>query len=126
MTSRSRSPSSGRLSSMVLPCDLGPQCYRASHTRPKFAMSILPGIAPSPRLARLDRHALVLQQPALAPQPAAVFYQRAVGADQAVTGHDHADRIRAVSVADGANGFGHFELRGERAVAQRRASRNPG
>ena len=35
-------------------------------------------------------HALVLQQPALALQPAAVFDQRTVGADQAVAGHDDA------------------------------------
>ena len=46
-------------------------------------------------------HALVLQQPALAFQPAAVLHQRAAGADQAVTRQHDANRIGAIGVADG-------------------------
>ena len=52
----------------------------------------------------LDRNALVSQQPSLAVQSAAILDQRAVGADQAMTGHNDADRIGAIGVADRAQG----------------------
>src|SRR5439155_12455696 len=45
---------------------------------------------PECELATAGVGALVLEQPLLAPQPAAVPGQRAVGADHAVTGHDEA------------------------------------
>ena len=56
---------------------------------------------------RREIYALVLQQPALPRESAAIFDQRTVGADQAMTGQHHADRVRAIGVTDGANGPGH-------------------
>ena len=47
----------------------------------------------------------VIEQPALAVQPAAVAGERAVGADQAMAGHDDADGVGAVREPDGAHGF---------------------
>src|SRR5262245_55829079 len=68
--------------------------------------------------------ALVPQEPALSFQPAAVFHQRAAGADQAVAGQDDADRVGAVGVADGAHRAWRVETGRERAVAQRGACGN--
>src|SRR5436190_8646123 len=69
------------------------------------------------RSLSIQRDALVPEQPALALQPAAIFDQRAVGADQAVTGHDDTDRIGAVGMADRTHGFRHVQSRRQRAVA---------
>src|SRR6266702_5921111 len=64
-----------------------------------------------------EHHALMLEQPALALQTAAIFDPRAVGADQAMAGHHDADRVAAVGVADRAHGPGDIQFRGQRAVA---------
>src|SRR5689334_2164078 len=72
----------------------------------------------------LQRHALVLQQPTLALEPAAILYQRTIGPDQAMAGHDDADRVGAVGMTDGAHGVRHVEFGGQRAVAHRGPRRN--
>ena len=65
----------------------------------------------------LELDALVPQQPPLALEPAAISDQRTIGADQAMAGHDNADRIGAIGVADRAHRPGHAELSGKRAVS---------
>src|SRR4030081_3252612 len=66
----------------------------------------------------------MLQQPALALEPAAILDQRAAGADQAMTGHDDAERIGAIGMADRARRPGHAELGRQRAIAHGGAGRN--
>jgi hypothetical protein len=75
-------------------------------------------------VALSDLHPLVPQQPALALEAAAILHQRTICADQAMTRQHHADRVGAVGMADGANGFGHVDPGGERAVTHRGAGRN--
>ena len=74
----------------MVPCEFLPSCNatdrRIRGPNPQCLIDL--ELSPAPRRYRLDAHALVLQQPALALQPAAILHQRAVGADQAVTGHD--------------------------------------
>src|SRR5262249_55930861 len=65
----------------------------------------------------------MLQQPALALKSAAIFYQRSVGADQAMAGDHDADRICAIGVTDRAHRSGHLELRRQRAITHRAARR---
>src|SRR5690606_30755763 len=71
-----------------------------------------------------EHHALVLEQPALAEEPAAVPRERAVGADHPVAGDDDADRVRAVREPDGAGRRRLPEARGKGAVGRRRAGRD--
>ena len=56
------------------------------------------------------------EQPALAVDAAAIAGQRSIGTNETVTGNDHADRIGAVGVPDGADRLGDFQPRGERTV----------
>src|SRR5690349_21493231 len=67
---------------------------------------------------------LVLEQPALARQAAAVAGQRAVRADHAMARHDDADRVAAVRQADGARTVRAADALGQLAVALGRAIRN--
>ena len=64
------------------------------------------------------------QQPAFAFEPATVAGQRPVGADDAMTGHDHADGVGAVGEPDGPHGAGAPDARREAGVAQRCTGRN--
>src|SRR5450755_4992447 len=68
----------------------------------------------------------MLQQPPLPVQSAAIFDQRTVGPDQAMTGHDDAKRVGAVGMPDGAHRFGHAEFRRQTAVAHGDAGWNFG
>ena len=52
---------------------------------------------------------LVVEQPFLPPEAAAVAAERAVGADDAVAGNDNGKHVRAVRSADGASGIGYPE-----------------
>ena len=61
--------------------------------------------------------ALVGEQPLFAMEAAAVAGERAVGADDAMAGHDDADRVRSVGKADGADGAGTADALGKLAVA---------
>ena len=69
-------------------------------------------------------HALVREQPSLARKPAAIFDQRTVGADQAMTGHDDAERVRAIGVAERPHRLRHAELGRQCAVGHGRAGRD--
>src|SRR5262249_32620354 len=72
-----------------------------------------------------EQRALVLQQPALAVEAAAIAGERAVLADHAVAGHDDRDRIAAVDHADRAHRVGTADGLCELAVAPGGAGRNP-
>src|SRR5712672_2444450 len=68
-------------------------------------------------------HALMREQPSLALKPAAIFDQRAVGADQAMARHDDAERIRAVGMAERAHRLWHAELCRQCAIGHGRSRR---
>ena len=96
---------------MVLPCDLGPQCYRASHTWPESATAIPAGMAAPrrPTPARCPRpHAAAASAWAAARRRTSPANRRRRSGGE---GQDEVDRIRAVGVADGAR---HCKLRGQR------------
>src|SRR3954470_10261738 len=67
---------------------------------------------------------LVVEQPLLAPQLAAVADQRAVGADDAVARHEDRDLIGAIGPGDGADGRRAADAIGDLAVAARLAARD--
>src|ERR1700694_3310145 len=67
---------------------------------------------------------LVLEQPLLAPQPAAVPGQRAVGADHAVAGNDKAQPVVAVGAADHAHRGPATDRRSDIGVGARRSGRD--
>src|ERR1700733_4092508 len=77
-----------------------------------------------PLLWRLKRHAFMREQPSLAFKAAAIFDQRAVGADQAMAGQHNADRVGTVGMADRAHRAGPVELRGQRAITHGAAGWN--
>jgi hypothetical protein len=66
----------------------------------------------------------VVEQPSLARKAAAEAGQGAVGADPAMTGDDEGGGFRAIGCADGTARSLTPELRGELAVADRRAGGN--
>src|SRR5687768_9172634 len=71
---------------------------------------------------RLPGFPLVVEQPFLAPQAAAVAAEGAVGANDAVAGDDEAKHVRPIGTAHGALGVGDAELPGHPAVRARFAS----
>src|SRR5437016_629405 len=79
---------------------------------------------PECELATAGVGALVLEQPLLAPQPAAVPGQRAVGADHAVAGHDEAQAVVAVGSSDRAHRGPATDRRCDIGVGARRTGRN--
>src|SRR5262249_31584707 len=87
-------------------------------------MALCGALRAPPRVAK--SRALVLEQPSLALDPAAIARERAIGADDAMAWDHEADRIGAVGVADRAHRPRTAEFCGERAVAQRRARRDAG
>src|ERR1700686_4050352 len=68
--------------------------------------------------------ALMLEQPALALDAAAIAGQRAVGTDDAVAGYDDADRVGAVGEADGPHRPRPADTPRELAIGDRRAARD--
>src|SRR5437660_5640870 len=64
----------------------------------------------------------MLQEPLLAAEPAAIAGQAAVRADDAVAGHDDADRVLAVGQADCAHRLGLADAAGQFGVADRAAA----
>src|SRR5579871_227439 len=67
---------------------------------------------------------LVREQPLLALEPPAKAHQRAVGADDAVTGHDDRDGVSPVRKSDRTHCLGIPDSLGETAVAQGLAERD--
>src|SRR6478752_6968755 len=67
--------------------------------------------------AALGDAPLVLEQPLLALEPAAVARERAAFADHAVTGHDNADRILAVGESHRTRGLGVANAARQLAIA---------
>src|SRR5579872_5184072 len=80
-----------------------------------------PGYSRALSLWRRGVSALVVEQPALARQAAAIAGQGAVRADHPMAGHDDGDRIGAVGEADRAARVGAPQLRREFAIGRRRA-----
>ena len=66
-------------------------------------------------------HTLMPQQPALAFDTAAIAGECAIGADQAMAGHNDAQGVRSIGVADGPHRRWGAELYREAAVAARGA-----
>src|SRR5438128_12338423 len=67
---------------------------------------------------------LVLKQPLLAPQPAAIAAKVAVGANHAMTRDDDGQAVAAIGSTDGAHGARVADLLGELQVRPRPARRN--
>ena len=65
---------------------------------------------------------LVVEQPLLAPQLAAVADERAVNADDAVAGHQDRDLVRAIGTGDGAHSGGTPDALRDLTVAARLAA----
>src|SRR6185295_4799094 len=94
---------------VIMPGDW--QCPRAEATRKP--------IAPSNQ-----QRALMLQEPLLAPQSAAIARERAIGPNYPVTGHDDGNGIAAIGKTHCPHGILVAQPNGQLAVGNCRAARN--
>src|SRR6185295_11224802 len=95
---------------VIMPGDW--QCPRAEATRKP--------IAPSNQ-----QRALMLQEPLLAPQSAAIARKRAIGPDYPVTGHDDGNGIAAIGKTHCPHGILVAQPNGQLAIGDCRAAGNP-
>src|SRR5262245_9394602 len=77
------------------------------------------------RAARISQNLpLMIEQPALAIEPAAVAGQRAVGADHAMAGNDNGNRISPIGGADRPAGLGLPDAARQVGIADCRSKRD--